>query len=180
MGTKLRVVNFFQSLSPFVFTDHQFSNGCHAPPWQQVHGDISYLDVKPFDCDKLTITANTAGYFLNKGLTQDGQVDYERDGEVYPTLVALLKAKSPQFASAIDKKVSTELYDFSFCKDNSVTACCVFCSVLLLILPPSFWYLLSSIIFEMLRRGGDLQLGRLTSDFNIGDTRLTLVIALFP
>ena len=85
--------------------DHQFSNGCHAPPWQQVHGDISYLDVKPFDTDKLTITANTAGYFLNKGLTQEGQVNYEREGEVYPTLVALLKAKSPQFASAIEKKV---------------------------------------------------------------------------
>lgn len=84
--------------------DYQFSNGCHAPPWQQVHGDISYLDVKPFDADKLTITANTAGYFLNKGLTQEGQVNYERDGEVYPTLVALLKAKSPQFAEAMDKK----------------------------------------------------------------------------
>ena len=94
---------------PLIFVpplpDHQFSNGCHAPPWQQVHGDISYLDVKPFDSDKLTITANTAGYFLNKGLTQEGQVNYERDGEVYPTLVALLKAKSPQFASAIEKKV---------------------------------------------------------------------------
>lgn len=86
-------------------SDHQFSNGCHAPPWQQVHGDISYLDVKPFDTDKLTITANTAGYFLNKGLTQEGQVNSEREGDVYPTLVALLKAKSPQFASAIEKKV---------------------------------------------------------------------------
>lgn len=113
MGTKQRLIKIF-NLSPVVFADHQFSNGCHAPPWQQVHGDISYLDVKPFDCDKLTITANTAGYFLNKGLTQDGQVNYERDGEMYPTLVALLKAKSPQFASAIDKKVSSELYDFSF------------------------------------------------------------------
>ena len=87
-------------------TDHQFSNGCHAPPWQQVHGDISYLDVKPFDTDKLTITANTAGYFLNKGLTQEGEVNYEREGDVYPTLVALLKAKSSQFASAIENKVS--------------------------------------------------------------------------
>ncbi|PFX30563.1 armadillo repeat-containing protein 4-like [Stylophora pistillata] len=84
--------------------DHQFSNGCHAPPWQQVHGDISYLDIKPFDNDKLTITANTAGYFLNKGLTQEGQVNFERVGDVYPTLVALLKAKSPQFATAIEKK----------------------------------------------------------------------------
>ena len=61
--------------------------------------------MKPFDADKLTITANTAGYFLNKGLTQEGQVNYEREGDVYPTLVALLKAKSPQFASAIEKKV---------------------------------------------------------------------------
>ncbi|RMX44220.1 hypothetical protein pdam_00005271 [Pocillopora damicornis] len=84
--------------------DHQFSNGCHAPPWQQVHGDISYLDIKPFDSDKLTVTANTAGYFVNKGLTQEGQVNFERVGDVYPTLVALLKAKSPQFSSAIEKK----------------------------------------------------------------------------
>ena len=89
----------------FISPDHQFSNGCHAPPWQQVHGDISYLDIKPFDNDKLTITANTAGYFLNKGLTQEGQVNFERVGDVYPTLVALLKAKSPQFATAIEKKV---------------------------------------------------------------------------
>lgn len=141
-GNKTKIHKFFQSRSPFVFADHQFSNGCHAPPWQQVHGDISYLDVKPFDCDKLTITANTAGYFLNKGLTQDGQVNYERDGEVYPTLVALLKAKSPQFASAIDKKVSTELYDSSFFNDNSETVCWLFCSVLLFILPTLFWYVL--------------------------------------
>ena len=95
--------------------DHQFSNGCHAPPWQQVHGDISYLDVKPFDTDKLTITANTAGYFQNKGLTQEGQINYERDGEVYPTLVALLKAKSPQFASAIEKKVIVDLLMATHC-----------------------------------------------------------------
>ena len=62
--------------------------------------------MKPFDSDKLTITANTAGYFLNKGLTQEGQVNHEREGDIYPTLVALLKAKSPQFAAAIEKKVN--------------------------------------------------------------------------
>lgn len=61
--------------------------------------------MKPFDSDKLTITANTAGYFLNKGLTQEGQVNHEREGDIFPTLVALLKAKSPQFAAAIEKKV---------------------------------------------------------------------------
>ena len=97
------------ALSP----DHQFSNGCHAPPWQQVHGDISYLDIKPFDSDKLTVTANTAGYFVNKGLTQEGQVNFERVGDVYPTLVALLKAKSPQFSSAIEKKVFFKLMQVS-------------------------------------------------------------------
>lgn len=114
-GLKLKEICKLGEFRKFVsfLPDHQFSNGCHAPPWQQVHGDISYLDVKPFDTDKLTITANTAGYFLNKGLTQEGQVNYEREGEVYPTLVALLKAKSPQFASAIDKKVL--LYFSKYC-----------------------------------------------------------------
>lgn len=78
--------------------------------------------MKPFDTDKLTITANTAGYFLNKGLTQEGQVNSEREGDVYPSLVALLKAKSPQFASAIEKKVFLHLswLHFFITKDEVV------------------------------------------------------------
>ena len=87
-------------------TDFQFSNGCYAPPWRQVHGDISYFDVKPLDGDILHITASTSGFFLNKGKTPEGDINYEREGNIYPTLATLLKEKSAHFASTIEKKVS--------------------------------------------------------------------------
>ena len=88
--------------------DYQFENGCHAPPWRQVHGDISYLDVKPSDGDALTVTASTSGYFVNKYKSTEEESRYERESEVYPTLVALLKAKSAHFCTTIDKKVGAE------------------------------------------------------------------------
>lgn len=47
-------------------SDYQFDNGCHAPPWRQVHGDIGYLLIKPHDGDQLSVTANTAGIYQNK------------------------------------------------------------------------------------------------------------------
>ncbi|NWI39449.1 ARMC4 protein, partial [Picathartes gymnocephalus] len=50
-------------------SDYVFSNGCRAPPWRQVHGEICYLVVKPHDTDPLYITCSTAGVFLN-GVTQ--------------------------------------------------------------------------------------------------------------
>ncbi|NXL75566.1 ARMC4 protein, partial [Leptocoma aspasia] len=46
-------------------SDYIFSNGCRAPPWRQVHGEICYLVVKPHDTDPLYITCSTAGVFLN-------------------------------------------------------------------------------------------------------------------
>ncbi|NWW86590.1 ARMC4 protein, partial [Rhynochetos jubatus] len=46
-------------------SDYMFSNGCRAPPWRQVHGEICYLVVKPHDTDPLYITCSTAGVFLN-------------------------------------------------------------------------------------------------------------------
>ncbi|NWQ62845.1 ARMC4 protein, partial [Neopipo cinnamomea] len=46
-------------------SDYVFANGCRAPPWRQVHGDICYLVIKPHDTDPLYITCNTAGVFLN-------------------------------------------------------------------------------------------------------------------
>ncbi|NWR88282.1 ARMC4 protein, partial [Furnarius figulus] len=46
-------------------SDYVFANGCRAPPWRQVHGDISYLVIKPHDTDPLYITCSTAGVFLN-------------------------------------------------------------------------------------------------------------------
>ncbi|XP_028392916.1 armadillo repeat-containing protein 4-like [Dendronephthya gigantea] len=81
--------------------DYEFTNGCRAPPWRQVHGDISYILVKPSDGDRLSITAGTSGFFENKGKTEGNEVDYERAGDVYPSLVALLKEKSQHFAKTI-------------------------------------------------------------------------------
>ncbi|NXB59421.1 ARMC4 protein, partial [Struthidea cinerea] len=46
-------------------SDYMFSNGCRAPPWRQMHGEICYLVIKPHDTDPLYITCSTAGVFLN-------------------------------------------------------------------------------------------------------------------
>ena len=43
-----------------------FSNGCRAPPWRQVLGDIAYISVTPVDGATLCVTASTEGYFTNK------------------------------------------------------------------------------------------------------------------
>ena len=54
---------------PLLFSGESFvyKNGCRAQPWRQLHGDISYIEAKPHDGDKvLYITANTSGYFINK------------------------------------------------------------------------------------------------------------------
>ncbi|NXA44728.1 ARMC4 protein, partial [Nothocercus julius] len=46
-------------------SDYTFSNGCRAPPWRQMHGEICYLIIKPHDTDPLYITCSTAGVYLN-------------------------------------------------------------------------------------------------------------------
>lgn len=54
-------------LEDIAFTaDHKFQNGCRSPPWRQIHGDISYIEVKPHDEDPFFVTASTTGYFVNK------------------------------------------------------------------------------------------------------------------
>ena len=47
-----------------------FSNGCRAPPWRQVLGDICYLMIQPYDADLFYVTACTEGYFINNVFTQ--------------------------------------------------------------------------------------------------------------
>ena len=47
-------------------TEMVFSNGCRAPPWRQVLGDIAYIIVNPVDGAQLCITASTEGYYTNK------------------------------------------------------------------------------------------------------------------
>ena len=64
--------------------------------------------MKPVDGDLLSVTASTSGYFVNKYKATDDETRYERDSDEYPTLVALLKAKSSHFNATIDKKVRRE------------------------------------------------------------------------
>ncbi|MGH0149280.1 UNVERIFIED_CONTAM: hypothetical protein FKN15_041898 [Acipenser sinensis] len=86
-------------------SDYEFSNGCRAAPWRQVHGEICYLVIKPIDTDPLYITCSTAGVFLNGGAEKEREeIDYERKSEVYKDLVTLLKNKSPHFAENITKQ----------------------------------------------------------------------------
>ncbi|XP_041102954.1 outer dynein arm-docking complex subunit 2-like isoform X2 [Polyodon spathula] len=86
-------------------SDYEFSNGCRAAPWRQVHGEICYLLIKPLDTDPLYITCSTAGVFLNGGMEKESEaIDYERKSEVYKDLVTLLKNKSPHFAENITKQ----------------------------------------------------------------------------
>ncbi|XP_059145279.1 outer dynein arm-docking complex subunit 2-like isoform X1 [Physella acuta] len=88
-----------------------YQNGCRAQPWRQLNGDICYLAIKCFDIDSLLyVTANTSGYYFNKGpqLENNGLLDYERaDEETYRELVSLLKAKSPHFADLITRQEFT-------------------------------------------------------------------------
>lgn len=46
--------------------DMIFSNGCRAPPWRQVHGDICYIRVLTHEKKQFLITASTEGYYINK------------------------------------------------------------------------------------------------------------------
>ncbi|XP_053269015.1 outer dynein arm-docking complex subunit 2 [Pleuronectes platessa] len=46
-------------------SDYEFSNGCRAPPWRQVHGEICYLIIEPCDTEDLHITCSTGGVYLN-------------------------------------------------------------------------------------------------------------------
>ncbi|XP_060147540.1 outer dynein arm-docking complex subunit 2 isoform X2 [Globicephala melas] len=75
--------------------DYEFSNGCRAPPWRQIQGEICYVLVKPHDAETLCITCSKEGVFLNGGKTDDeGEINYERKGEIYKDLVTLLREKS--------------------------------------------------------------------------------------
>lgn len=84
--------------------NYVFQNGCRAQPKRQLHGDICYLDVKPHDGQVFYVTANTSGYYCNKGPDSQGDLDYEKEGDSYRELVTLLKDKSPKFAEMIDKQ----------------------------------------------------------------------------
>ncbi|NXW49376.1 ARMC4 protein, partial [Nyctiprogne leucopyga] len=93
-------------------SDYVFSNGCRAPPWRQVHGEICYLVIKPHDTDPLYITCSTAGVFLNGvsnnkayyGLKGKDDIYYERKSDVYKDIVTFLRERSPRFVENMAKQ----------------------------------------------------------------------------
>ncbi|XP_053323416.1 outer dynein arm-docking complex subunit 2 [Spea bombifrons] len=96
-------------------TDYEFTNGCSAPPWRQVHGEICYLMVTPHDTDPFCVTCSTAGAFLNGGKMKDkDEIDYDRKSVIYKDLITLLKEKSRQFAENIGQQ------DFTLFEDPPV------------------------------------------------------------
>eukprot|EP01137_Pigoraptor_chileana_P028290 Opistho-2@12027 len=89
-------------------SDYIFANGCRAPPWRQIYGELCYLDARPMEGDRVIITASAGGFFVNGGYTvdADGQehMSYDRVGDLYPSLVALFRARSKHFAKTIDRQ----------------------------------------------------------------------------
>ncbi|XP_045918658.1 outer dynein arm-docking complex subunit 2 isoform X2 [Micropterus dolomieu] len=86
-------------------SDYEFSNGCRAPPWRQVHGEICYLVIEPCDTETVYITCSNAGVFLNGCIKQEGEESgYERTSDMYKDLVTLLKSRSPHFAENINEQ----------------------------------------------------------------------------
>ncbi|XP_069715550.1 outer dynein arm-docking complex subunit 2 [Phaenicophaeus curvirostris] len=86
-------------------SDYVFSNGCRAPPWRQVHGEICYLVIKPHDTDPLYITCSAEGVFLNGGqLKGKNCIDYERKSDICEDIVTFLRERSPRFVENMAKQ----------------------------------------------------------------------------
>ncbi|XP_033021245.1 armadillo repeat-containing protein 4 [Lacerta agilis] len=89
-------------------SDYEFSNGCRAPPWRQVHGEICYLAIKPVDTDLMYVTCSTAGVFLNGGREKErDEINYERMSDIYKDLVTFLRERSATFVENMAKQKYT-------------------------------------------------------------------------
>jgi len=86
----------------------QFSGGARVPPNRAVKGDLCYLSAVMHDIGTLNITASTRGYFLNKGVVPDGvgslTLNFDAASPIFPTLMALFKARSSHFASRLEHR----------------------------------------------------------------------------
>ncbi|KAJ3121159.1 Armadillo repeat-containing protein 4 [Physocladia obscura] len=89
-------------------SDYTFSNGFKAPPWRQVYSEIGYIEIQCVDADKFIVTCTKNGFFVNKGYIADDKghekLNYEKDSDLFLTLVDLIKSKSPHFEARIDKQ----------------------------------------------------------------------------
>ncbi|XP_007950117.1 outer dynein arm-docking complex subunit 2 [Orycteropus afer afer] len=86
-------------------SEYEFSNGCRAPPWRQIYGEICYVLVKPHDAETLCITCSAEGVFLNGGkIDAEREINYERKGKIYKDLITLLSEKSATFLENMAKQ----------------------------------------------------------------------------
>ncbi|XP_027861641.1 armadillo repeat-containing protein 4 isoform X1 [Xiphophorus couchianus] len=90
-------------------SDYEFPNGCRAPPWRQLLGEICYVVIEPCDAEALYITCCSAGVFLNAGLDKEEDESlYERQGDFYEDMATLLKRVSPHFEKNVRKQYFVE------------------------------------------------------------------------
>ncbi|XP_037135862.1 armadillo repeat-containing protein 4 isoform X2 [Syngnathus acus] len=83
-------------------SDYEHPNGCRAPLWRQIEGEMCYLVIETNDTETLYITCSSTGYFLNMGVKHDEEDEsaYGITGDVFKSLVDLLKNKSQVFAES--------------------------------------------------------------------------------
>ena len=83
-------------------TSITFANGLRLPAWRTGDGDMGVIIAKPRDGDRIFVMANVDGFWQIKGADAGGNIDYDRIGKQYGTLVELLRAKSPLFDEGVD------------------------------------------------------------------------------
>jgi hypothetical protein len=96
------VLKHIEWLEPYTLV---FNNGCRAPFWRQLKGDISYIIATAHDdTEPIYITASTQGCFVNGG-PKGTDLDFEKYSEtVYRDLIVLLRDKSKHFEQLIDRQ----------------------------------------------------------------------------
>uniref|UniRef100_A0A8C5H8N2 Armadillo repeat containing 4 n=1 Tax=Gouania willdenowi TaxID=441366 RepID=A0A8C5H8N2_GOUWI len=86
-----------------VFSDYEFSNGCNAPLWRQLLGEICYVVLTPCDTDTLYITCSNDGVFLNK--VRGGQ---RRACVEYSILAGIMSLKIKSSVGAMPSELFSE------------------------------------------------------------------------
>ncbi|XP_022436403.1 armadillo repeat-containing protein 4 isoform X3 [Delphinapterus leucas] len=88
-------------------SDYEFSNGCRAPPWRQIQGEICYVLVKPHDTETLCTTCSKEGVFLNGEVrfNEEQQKEKDQPNEApEEEAAALRRASAASRRSALEKK----------------------------------------------------------------------------
>ncbi|KAL5961558.1 Armadillo repeat-containing protein 4 [Taenia solium] len=75
------------------------SNGYRAPPWREVLGDVAYFLITVGGHENvLSVTASKKGWFVNRGFVSGKcELSFDQEGEIYPTLLALLRCECSAF-----------------------------------------------------------------------------------